>query len=533
MIFILATLCSQASIDPPSKSGAQAPNWAVHGTTAALTWIEPDGDGHAVKIAMLAGSKWSAPKLVVRSAKLVANWADFPSAAIEGRDILVHFAEKSGEDKYAYGVELARSIGGAPFERLGPAHDDRTPTEHGFASLVPEHDGFRLFWLDGRNMVKPDGPMTIRSARLSARGIEDPHVLDDRVCECCGTSASITSEGPFIVYRDRSEAEIRNISIVRKTASGWSSPRAIHDDQWKVPGCPVNGPASDAVAKRAVVAWYTGAELGRIRVAFSDDAAATFGKPHEIHDVPDAAPLGRVDVALVDDGAIVCWLVADDEKNARILYRHVDTDGRVGRPHLLALTSPERGSGFPRMAKVGDALLFAWTEVGPPSKIRARRAPIATIDRGRERAVATSPIVGKKTPRYSARSLDGKPVSLSELKGRVVLLNVWATWCGPCRNEMPELAKLHQRHERAGLSVIGISVDEAGADTRVRDVVSKLALPYPIWRDPEDRASRVFDGAALPVTVIVDRSGKIAFHQVGVVPIDQLERIVESLLIAR
>ncbi len=505
----LALLLVVQTMDPPAEPGAIAPNATVTNGQVALTWIE----GTKVRLARLEHDRWSKPITIAESDKLVANWADFPSLLRNGRQTLLHFPEGSGTEKYAYDVELALSKDGTRFARIGASHDDGTPTEHGFASILAERDGFRLFWLDGRMMAQ-DGPMQLRSALLRGGKVQPSEVLDERVCECCQTSAAITEAGPFIVYRDRSPEEIRNIAIVRKTTSGWSKPSLVHDDKWKMPGCPVNGPAADAKGKRAVVAWFTGADLGHVRIAFSNDSANSF-VTHEVHDDPEASPLGRVDVVLVEDGAIVSYLVGDDEATARILYRHIGFEGARGPPHTVARTSPARASGFSRMVRSGDDLVFFWTQIGPPSSIRGQKIAVPSVARGHDtRKVATQKL-GPNAPPYSARTLDGARVSLAERRGQVVLLNLWATWCGPCRRETPELIRLAKTHP--SLKVIAVSVDEAENDERVRELVAREQLPFQVWRDPDDRVSQIFKVTALPATFLIDREGRIAFERYGAI----------------
>jgi hypothetical protein len=241
-------------------------------------------------------------------------------------------------------------------------------------------------WLDGRNLkdVKGEGDehtplpvsMTLRYAAIDADGkLSDETQLDDRVCECCQTSAALTSEGVIAVYRDRSEKEVRDIYTVSRQQGGWSAPRAVHADNWEINGCPVNGPSVSADGRRVAIAWYTGADdAPRVKAAFSNDAGASFGKPVQ---VDDGETLGRVDVLLLPDGsALVCWLSGNAQGGA-IKVRRVQPDGWLGAPAVLAKTDISRSSGFPRMARLGDEVHFAWTEFGKPSYVRTANADIS------------------------------------------------------------------------------------------------------------------------------------------------------------
>ncbi|MHC5008361.1 MAG: sialidase family protein, partial [Planctomycetota bacterium] len=279
----------RTEIDPPAGQGALAPNLVPVDDGALLTWLEPadpsDESADAVyrlRFAGFDGDAWGPPATIVEGSDLFVNWADVPSMARAGDGALVaHWLQRSGVDTYAYDVMLARSTdGGGTWKRLGPAHDDGTKTEHGFVSLVPQTDGARAFWLDGREMGGHDaGDMTLRTT-LVGETIGAGAVLDPRVCECCSTSAVMTADGPLIAYRDRSPEEVRDIFAVRRVAGAWTSPRRVHDDGWTMAACPVNGPAVDARGRLVAVAWYTGAaNRPAVRVAFSRDAGATFNPP--------------------------------------------------------------------------------------------------------------------------------------------------------------------------------------------------------------------------------------------------------------
>src|SRR5262245_18891800 len=119
-------------------------------------------------------------------------------------------------------------------------------------------------------------------------------MLDMKVCECCQTSAAMTDDGPVVVYRDSSDQEIRDISVIRLTDGKWSQPRWVAQDGWQINGCPVNGPAIAASGRRVAVAWFTGAAGAQnVKLAFSGDLGESFG---ETITVDDGSPLGRVDV---------------------------------------------------------------------------------------------------------------------------------------------------------------------------------------------------------------------------------------------
>ena len=123
--------------------------------------------------------------------------------------------------------------------------------------------------------------------------------------------------------------------------------------------------------------------------------------------------------------------------------------------------------------------------------------------------------VGLPVPNYSAQTLGGNPVQLSDLRGKVVLLNGWATWCIPCQREVPALEKLYVARRAEGLEIVGVNVDVSGSDDRVRQFMGTYGMSYPVWRDPNDFFSGVFRAYGLPATYLIGRDGILRWHQVG------------------
>jgi peroxiredoxin len=110
-------------------------------------------------------------------------------------------------------------------------------------------------------------------------------------------------------------------------------------------------------------------------------------------------------------------------------------------------------------------------------------------------------------PDFTLRTLDGKNLRLGEQRGRVVLVNFWATWCGPCRQEMPHLNKLYDKYRSSGFMLLGVNVDE---DTRnAVAVADKLGVRFPVLPDADKRVSQKYDLRAMPSTVLIDRDGRV------------------------
>jgi peroxiredoxin len=123
--------------------------------------------------------------------------------------------------------------------------------------------------------------------------------------------------------------------------------------------------------------------------------------------------------------------------------------------------------------------------------------------------------VGAPVPSYSAEKTDGTPIALSDLKGQVVLLNIWATWCKPCRQEIPALETLHQRHRAAGLVVAGVSIDVDEDRKKVAEFAGALGASYAIWYDPDDRVSTTFLALGVPASYLIGRDGTLRWRHVG------------------
>ncbi len=380
-------------MESPAHAGSAEPNLSVAADGRVfLTWIEPAGvKQHALRFAILNKDRWSAPRTIAEGTGWFVNWADFPSlVALPDGQLVAHWLVKSGDGAYAYNVNLARSLDdGKTWSKPVVPHRDGTQTEHGFVSLLAwTKQSTGVVWLDGRKFTAKEhgqadhgsatDEMTLRFTTLGSTGqLADEVLLDSRVCECCQTSAAMTSEGAVIVYRDRSEKEVRDIFIVRFHKGKWSKPQAVYADGWEIQGCPVNGPSVAAAGRRVAVAWFTGANnTPRVKIAFSNDAGATFNQPIQV----DAGkPLGRVQTLMLADGsALVSWM-EQGLNGAEIRVRRISANGSRHPASKVAESSSARSSGFPRMTRIGNEVVFAWTQTGSPSRVRTLVAKLETI----------------------------------------------------------------------------------------------------------------------------------------------------------
>ena len=125
-------------------------------------------------------------------------------------------------------------------------------------------------------------------------------------------------------------------------------------------------------------------------------------------------------------------------------------------------------------------------------------------------------IVDKAAPDFALRSMKGPPVRLSEHLGEVVVINFWATWCGPCRQEMPLLDELYGKYQLAGLILLSVNIDE-NAEPAI-EMAQTLKVSYPVLFDTRKEVSRAYDVNAMPVTVLVDRAGVVRYVSEGYKP---------------
>ena len=118
----------------------------------------------------------------------------------------------------------------------------------------------------------------------------------------------------------------------------------------------------------------------------------------------------------------------------------------------------------------------------------------------------------RQAPDYNAVALDGTPVSVSDYQGKVVLVNLWATWCEPCREEMPALGELHSIFPRSDFEIIGVSIDDPGFEQVIVRTMADDNLTYPVWLDPENRFQFAFRTIGVPESFLIDADGQI-IHQ--------------------
>ena len=410
---LLLAACQREAATPTQPTAAAIPSndsqpfttqpWSLPVTAAAaqpdlitapdgrllLSWVEPQGDAHALKFATLTNGQWSAPRTIAQGNDWFVNWADIPHVAItEDGALWAHWLQKSAASTYAYDVVLVHSAdGGTTWSKPVRVNDDGKAAEHGFVSLWPaSRDTLGIAWLDGRESAGEEhtgprghdahasGAMTLRTAVFDAQlQRRDETRLDAMTCDCCQTDAAMTARGPLLVYRDRTPEEIRDIAVTRLENGAWTPPHAVHDDHWKMPACPVNGPSVSARGNDVLAGWYTAAnDMPMLKLARSNDAGDSFDAPVTL-DQGDAVQ-GRVHVAFDKDAAWALWLREDAHGQSLQLARYApDLSRELQRIEVARLQGRGRGTGFPKLALENGAVHIAWTDIvdGKPKLVGA------------------------------------------------------------------------------------------------------------------------------------------------------------------
>ncbi len=132
-------------------------------------------------------------------------------------------------------------------------------------------------------------------------------------------------------------------------------------------------------------------------------------------------------------------------------------------------------------------------------------------------------------PAFKLQDMNGKAVTLAELKGKVVVLDFWATWCGPCRMEIPGYIEMTKKYGKDGLVIVGVSVDQGGPDV-VKPFAAKMGINYPLVMDDEKTSVAYGAVEAIPTTIIIDRDGQVRHRKVGAEEPSEYEPKVLAIL---
>lgn len=344
-----------------------------------LSWVETASDNQAILYySKLTDNQWSRPDTIASSSEWFVNWADYPSITAQNGEVTTaHVLKKIPGNTYSYNVNMYSRQADDLWNGPILPHFDNTATEHGFVSMVPWQNKTLAVWLDGRQSANRTDEqyfdlskaMTLRSALISSDGsITQSQLIDESVCDCCNTALAVTPKGAVAAYRNRSNQEIRDIYISRYIAGKWTAPKAVHNDNWEIAACPVNGPAIAAHDSTVVVTWFTAAnDDPQVKAAVSTDYGNSFSAPIGIN---DTTATGRVDVVIDNQSnAFVSWMEGADETST-LKVKQIKPDHSVSEAYNVTAMDGSRRSGFPQMELSGNTLYFAWTAIDSTTSVK-------------------------------------------------------------------------------------------------------------------------------------------------------------------
>ncbi len=372
---------------PSAQTGSRFPRIASSKSEhLTASWFEQvDHLNWSVMGSVYSNDTWTEPFEISTDSSFFVNWADFPSLNKISDDTLVaHWLKKSGAGTYDYDIHLSFSYdNGLSWSKSEIPHATTIKGEHGFVSISIGDKKHDLVWLDGREMLMEHGnneygQMNLYHREFTNNGeLGSEYLIDPKVCECCPTSSVLFEDTLVVAYRDRSDEEIRDIYIARKTGDTWEPSYPVHNDGWKIAGCPVNGPMLSIRSNQIAIAWYTAAnDKAKVYVAYSDDLGKTFSNPIR---VDNGMPLGRVDLEWINDDEVLVSWIESSELSSNIVVRKVKNDLTIREGIVVAEVSKGRISGYPQMEILKDQILFAWTEISTKTSVASKWIPLSKI----------------------------------------------------------------------------------------------------------------------------------------------------------
>lgn len=161
--------------------------------------------------------------------------------------------------------------------------------------------------------------------------------------------------------------------------------------------------------------------------------------------------------------------------------------------------------------------------------VRSSRGPKVSPMASNSQPVSTTDSKGKDAPDFTLQDLQGKQVKLSDFRGKAVLLNFWATFCGPCKVEMPWLVELQKQYGPQGLEIVGVALDDSGKDT-IQKFATQMGVNYTILQG-QDAVGDAYGAVGLPATYYIDRNGKIIDSALGLVSRSEIEDNIKKALV--
>jgi thiol-disulfide isomerase/thioredoxin len=429
---------------------------------------------------------------------------------------------------FAADLVLARSLdGGATFESPVTVNDDGQPINHTFEHVQAGANGeVYLAWLDNRGKEKSGAGALFACSRDGGRTVGKNLVLDGMACPCCRPSAELAPDGSlWVAWRKTFEGNVRDIVLARSTDQGrtFSTPKLVHRDGWAFPACPHRGPslAFDR-AGRLYLGWYTEGtdEQPRLLFVVSDDQGKTFSTPLSLHASGTSLP-DQLRMAVHPDGFVVAvWEEVTGVRKRAVM--RVSTDRGKSFGPVQALSEGAKAETPTVAIHENGAVAVSWTEhAWPNNRIVLRRGRVAQAQAGgppeadlyKAAGVQRVSGQGQAPPFLALKTLNGTELDPASVQGKVVVVNFWATWCGPCKEEMPSLQRLQQAFSPDEVVVLAITTDQQAE--AMNAFARNLGLSFPILLDESKEVSAAFGVRGLPTTVILGPDGRAVGRAVG------------------
>jgi thiol-disulfide isomerase/thioredoxin len=429
---------------------------------------------------------------------------------------------------FAADLVLARSLdSGATFETPVLVNDDGQPINHTFEHVQAGGDGeVYVAWLDNRGKDKSGAGALFACSRDGGKTVGKNLVLDGMACPCCRPSTALAPDGSlWVAWRKTFEGNVRDIVLARSTDKGrtFSPPMLVRKDGWAFPACPHRGPslAFDR-AGRLYLGWYTEGtdEQPRLLFVTSDDQGRTFSPPLSLHTSSTSLP-DQLRMAVHPDGAVVAvWEEVTGVRKRTVM--RVSTDRGKGFGPVQRLSEGAKAETPTVAIHENGNVAVSWTEhAWPNNRIVLRRGRLNLAQLGGRPEADLYKAAGVQRVRdqgpapsfLSLKTLNGRGLDPATVQGKVVVVNFWATWCGPCKEEMPSLQRLQEAFSPSEVVVLAVTTDQQEQAMTV--FARNLGLSLPILLDENKEVSAAFGVRGLPTTVILGPDGRTVGRAVG------------------
>ncbi|HTQ60476.1 MAG TPA: sialidase family protein [Candidatus Solibacter sp.] len=356
-----------AELRNPALPGSVAPSIsATPDGKIVLSWLEPSTSGQTFRFAVWDGKNWTAPKTIVGREDFDV-YAEAPPTVLRlgNGTLLSLWGQKIKTGGKWDGSHLFSSVSadsGKTWSAPVRVHSDASPSEHSFASAIPVDAGkAEVIWLDARD-YETKHRYRLMSAVIDSKGqVSNEKTIDEDTCTCCPTALVRAVAGAVAAYRGHNPEEIRDIKVARLSGGSWQAPHTVHDDMWKINGCPVNGPALASSDKEVGIVWFTGSnDKPEVKFALSDDQGTTFQAPITL-DSPmgEDRPVGHVAVSLLEDGSAVAIWLHHQASGTEVIGERISSSGKRNGTFTIA-NGTETSLGYPRVQRLGNQLVVSW-----------------------------------------------------------------------------------------------------------------------------------------------------------------------------